>query len=110
MKILRLGLLSACLASLFGCGDGADAPQATGAGNSGRPLFAIESLVFGMNEGDSSTSYVLLLDSLDDQAQVTLDNGPRVSPVTRRSMRSLANCTPAAGKSQKSLLSRSRTT
>ena len=48
------------------------------------PLYAIESLVFGMNEGDSSTSYVMLLDSLDRSAEVTLDSGrefPGYAPV-----------------------------
>jgi hypothetical protein len=45
-------------------GAGPDAPP---------PLYAIESLVFGMNEGDSSTSYVSLLDTLDRTDEVKLD-------------------------------------
>lgn len=48
-------------------------------------LFAIESLLFGMNEGDSSTSYVILLDSLDRSEKVELDAGrefPGYAPVS----------------------------
>jgi len=66
-----------CAAGLLGCSDGSDAANAGGGGggNSGEPVYAIESLTFGMNEGDSSTSYIILLDSLDTQDEVTLDNG-----------------------------------
>jgi hypothetical protein len=76
MKCLELCLFSACVAGLVGCGGSSDASNtgAAGGGNSGKPVYAIESLTFGMNEGDSSTSYVLLLDSLDTQAEVKIDN------------------------------------
>ncbi len=74
MRALKLCLFAASLATLVSCGDATDTSD-RGGGNSVEPLYAIESLIFGMNEGDSSTSYVLLLGSLDSQEQVKLDNG-----------------------------------
>jgi hypothetical protein len=46
-----------------------------GAGLAATPLYAIESLLFGMAEGETSTSYVMLLDSLDRSEDVTLESG-----------------------------------
>lgn len=57
---------------------GASGSTASSAGSSGSsaagPVYAVESLVFGMSAGDSSTSYVVLLDSLASRADVTLDS------------------------------------
>ena len=77
MKYLEISLIVACVAGLVGCGSDADPSHAgvAGQGNSGKPVYAIESLTFGMNEGDSSTSYVLLLDSVDTQDEIELANG-----------------------------------
>ncbi|HYQ14652.1 MAG TPA: hypothetical protein VEQ58_02810, partial [Polyangiaceae bacterium] len=54
---------------------GSEAGGTEGSGGQAPPLYAIESLLFGMQEGDSSTSYVMLLDSLDRTEEVSLDDG-----------------------------------
>jgi len=59
--------------ALTGCASDNDTPQG-GSGSGVEPVFAIESLVFGQSEGESSTSYALLTHSLDTQEALTLDS------------------------------------
>ncbi|HEY0467404.1 MAG TPA: hypothetical protein VGC79_24560 [Polyangiaceae bacterium] len=62
--------------AISGCASDPGDNPIGGAGNGGtdEPVFAIESLVFGQSEGESSTSYVLLTHSLETQDALTLDS------------------------------------
>lgn len=84
MKCPKLWLIAGCTLVLAACADDSDAARNRAGGHSGGPVFAVESLTFGMNEGDSSTSYVILLDSLDTRDEVKIDSGferPGYAPI-----------------------------
>lgn len=77
MRISRALFVTLFLSSMAACDDGASGGTGPGAISGDGPAYAITTQVFGASSSDTA-SYILLTDTLDSEAPLSLDNGVEV--------------------------------